>query len=31
VLPRGKDPQDVAARLLRAIEDDERDVPSSAF
>lgn len=30
-LPVGKDPQDVAARLLAAIEADERDLPSSAF
>jgi cyclic-di-GMP-binding biofilm dispersal mediator protein len=30
-LPPGKSPQDVVARLLRAIVDDERDVPSSAF
>ena len=31
VLPKGKSPDDVAARLLRAILDDERDLPSSAF
>lgn len=31
VLPRGKDPQDVAERLFRAIVDDERDLPSSEF
>jgi NAD(P)-dependent dehydrogenase (short-subunit alcohol dehydrogenase family) len=30
-LPPGKDPRDVAARLVQAIVDDERDVPSSAF
>ncbi|WP_255472548.1 SDR family NAD(P)-dependent oxidoreductase [Quadrisphaera setariae] len=30
-LPRGKDPDDVAARLVQALVDDEREVPSSAF
>ncbi len=30
-LPQGKTPDEVAARLLAAIVDDERDVPSSAF
>lgn len=31
VLPLGKDPGQVAARLLAAITDDERDLPSTAF
>lgn len=30
-MPAGLDPDAVAARIVRAIEDDERDVPSSAF
>ncbi|MFN0281854.1 MAG: SDR family NAD(P)-dependent oxidoreductase [Kineosporiaceae bacterium] len=30
-LPQGKDPKDVAARLLAAIVADERDLPSSSF
>lgn len=30
-LPHGKDPDDVAARLVKALTDDEREVPSSAF
>ncbi len=30
-LPRGKDPDAVAERLVRALADDERDVPSTAF
>lgn len=30
-LPQGKDPDGVAARLIAAIVDDERDLPSSAF
>ena len=30
-LPQGKDPQEVARRLIAAIENDERDVPSFAF
>lgn len=30
-LPPGKDPDDVAARLVAALVDDEREVPSSAF
>ena len=30
-LPRGLDPADVAARIVRAILTDERDLPSTAF
>ncbi len=30
-LPRGLDPHDVAARIVRAIAEDETDLPSSAF
>ncbi len=30
-LPRGKDPKDVAARVVRAIVEGERDLPSSSF
>ncbi|WP_218974586.1 SDR family oxidoreductase [Streptomyces sp. NP160] len=30
-LPQGKDPEEVAARLVKALVDDEREVPSSAF
>lgn len=30
-LPPGKDPDEVAARIVRAIEDGERDLPSTAF
>ncbi|MDN5767330.1 MAG: SDR family NAD(P)-dependent oxidoreductase [Humibacillus sp.] len=30
-LPQGLDPADVAGRIVRAIVDDERDLPSSAF
>ena len=30
-LPQGLDPADVAQRVVRAIADDERDLPSSAF
>lgn len=30
-LPTGLDPDDVAARVLRAVTEDERDLPSSAF
>ncbi len=30
-LPRGKAPEQVAARVVRAIVDGERDLPSSAF
>ena len=30
-LPRGLDPEAVAARVLAAIEGDDRDLPSSAF
>lgn len=30
-LPQGLDPADVARRIVRAIADDERDLPSSAF
>jgi cyclic-di-GMP-binding biofilm dispersal mediator protein len=29
--PKGLDPEAVAARIVRAIADDERDLPSSAF
>lgn len=29
--PQGLDPEAVAARIVRAITDDERDLPSSAF
>jgi cyclic-di-GMP-binding biofilm dispersal mediator protein len=31
VLPPGRRPEDVAARIVAAIEQDERDLPSSAF
>jgi cyclic-di-GMP-binding biofilm dispersal mediator protein len=31
VLPPGRRPEDVAERILRAVEDDERDLPSAAF
>jgi cyclic-di-GMP-binding biofilm dispersal mediator protein len=30
-LPTGLDPEVVAARIVSAIRDGERDVPSSAF
>lgn len=30
-LPRGKDPVEVAARIVRAIREGERDLPSSSF
>ncbi len=30
-LPRGKQPDDVAARIVRALLDDEKDLPASAF
>ncbi|KNC17325.1 short-chain dehydrogenase [Arthrobacter sp. RIT-PI-e] len=30
-LPRGKDPVDVAARIVTAIREGERDLPSSSF
>jgi len=30
-LPRGLDPEAVAARVLAAVSDDERDLPSAAF
>ncbi len=30
-LPQGKDPQQVADRIVRAIADGERDLPTSAF
>ena len=30
-LPTGLSPDDVAARILRAVTDDETDLPSSAF
>ena len=31
LLPPGLRPEDVAARIVTAIEADERDLPSSAF
>jgi len=30
-MPTGRRPQDVVDRILRAVVDDERDLPSSAF
>jgi short-subunit dehydrogenase len=30
-LPAGADPREVAGRIVRAIADDERELPSSAF